>query len=166
MTALRRITGDRLVEVGYEFDELEQVRGHGKRVQRTRVADTLRKMRMALTISEEQYLAGHMFRVDFQRAHLIGIRPAALEKIDGSRGDDDDNRLTTAERCGRRIFRDIRAMGGMGTLSADCMWDVVGCERSVREWASIHGVQRNRASGILITALTIVAVSRDLIVRK
>jgi len=161
--ALLKLPGERIAELRNAFDETDQDRGSGRRVQRVVVADTLRRMRIAETISEEQYLAGHMFRADFQRAHLIGIKPAALEKIDRSGGSEDH--LSLVEVCGRRVFRDIRVVGGIGSVSASVLWDVVGCEKSLRDWGELHGKNHHLVAGILIAALDVITVSRGLVQR-
>jgi hypothetical protein len=162
-TALLKLPGERIAELRDVFDETDQDRGSGRRIRRVVVADTLRRMRIAETIGEQQYLAGHMFRADFQRAHLTGIKPAALEKIDQSGGSDDH--LSLVEICGRRVFRDLRAVGGLGSVSASVLWDVVGCEKSLRDWGELHGKNHHLVAGILVGALDVIAVSRGLIQR-
>jgi hypothetical protein len=54
------------------------------------------------------------------------------------------------------------SLGGLTSPAGSCVWDVVGLQRSVREWAMRQGwggrpVRQEQAQGILIAALGVLA---------
>jgi hypothetical protein len=64
------------------------------------------------------------------------------------------------EGAREEVWRAIVAVGGPGSPGGSCLWHVVGCESSLKEWALEQGwngrrVSQETASGILIAALAI-----------
>jgi hypothetical protein len=151
------LPGGRIAEISErDSDETAQ----GQTVTRTRVADTLRRMEMAGTINPDQKRAGDEFRLDFQTAHLHGIRPRQMERIDlvWKSGEV----LSRVEQCKRRIFRDIEALGGIGAVGSIAMWDIVGREVSLQEWAQYRGWGRKAAGGIVAASLAVIVRVRNI----
>ena len=157
---LKKLGNSRIAEVidGIN-DEQEQIRGHGKRIRQIIVCDTLRRMQLTGTITTEQKLAGDAFRIDFQTGGLHGIQQSGMEKID-HHGSDGPTMRVIASRD--RIMKDIAALGGINSPAANIAWEVLGNETSLREWAQIHGKPRDMGSGLLIAALTIIAMRRGI----
>jgi hypothetical protein len=57
-----------------------------------------------------------------------------------------------------RVERALHALGGLGSPAGQCVWHVVGLQRSLREWALRQGwggrpVRVEQAQGILVAAL-------------
>jgi hypothetical protein len=158
------LPGGRIAEISErDSDETAQ----GQTVTRTRVADTLRRMEMAKTINADQKRAGDEFRIDFQTAHLHGIRPRQMERIDMVWKSGEV--LSRVEQCKRRIFRDIEALGGIGGWPASALWHIVGEEWPIQRWCNEMSLHRHKslnpmlAAGILSAALVIVARTRKII---
>jgi hypothetical protein len=62
----------------------------------------------------------------------------------------------------RRMHAAMQALGGIGSPGGSCVWHVVGCGCSVREWAMRQGwngrpVRQEQAQGILVAALGVMA---------
>jgi hypothetical protein len=63
----------------------------------------------------------------------------------------------------RRVHQTMQALGGMSRPAGSCRWYVVGLGYSIRAWAIRQGwggraVRQERAQGILIAALGVLAV--------
>lgn len=151
------LAAGRIAEV-IERDSDDQEKG--KTVRRVVVADTLRRMEMAKTITSQQKRAGDEFRQDFQTAALSGIRQREMERIDMAWKSGEG--LTAAEHCKRKVWRDIEALGGIGSIGAVAMWDIVGLEISIQEWAALRGWNRHAAGGILVAALDVIVRTRKI----
>jgi hypothetical protein len=71
--------------------------------------------------------------------------------------------LTDAQVAAReRVARALDALGGHGSPAASCVWQVVGMQTSIREWALRQGwggrpVRQENAQGILVAALGVLA---------
>jgi hypothetical protein len=54
------------------------------------------------------------------------------------------------------------ALGGRSSYAGSCIWDVLGLERSLREWRIHHGfaINPHAATGILIAALSVIAAKK------
>jgi hypothetical protein len=62
----------------------------------------------------------------------------------------------------RRVHDAMAALGGISGPAGSCVWQVVGLQRSVREWAMRQGwggrpVRQEQAQGILVAALGLLA---------
>jgi len=62
----------------------------------------------------------------------------------------------------RRVGEALDALGGLGSPAGNCVWHVVGLQRSIREWAMRQGwggrpVRFEQAQGILVAALGVLA---------
>ncbi len=99
------------------------------------------------------------FHIAFRTAALDPIRPAPLLRVPGSTGDNATERTAAARR---KVARAMDALGGYASAAGSCVWHVVGCETSIREWAVRQGwngrpVGHTQAQGILIAALGVLA---------
>lgn len=160
-----RLPGGRLALETWEYDDEDQIRGHGKVIRRRRMQYVLDRLAALKrpdgepVVPGDHILAGDAFRQDFQTAHLSGIKLASMERIDMAWRP--SGALGAVEHCKRRIFRDIEALGGIGTLGARCMWHVVGIEEAAMDWAALNGVPRESVPAILMTALGVIARVRN-----
>ena len=62
----------------------------------------------------------------------------------------------------RRVMAALEALGGADSAAGSCVWHVVGCGASIREWAARRGwngrpVGHAQAQGILVAALGVLA---------
>jgi hypothetical protein len=140
---------------------LEEVRETDSRiVHRHRTADTLNRMLEAGTISPEMCEAGQLFQIDFALAVLdpIRARPMMLPVGGGGAPELTESQLDAR----RRVHKALDALGGIGSPGGSCLWHVLGCGCSVREWAIRRGwsgqpLRHDQAAGILIAALGVLA---------
>lgn len=148
------LPGNRVAEI----EDIDPNR-RGKSVSRARVIDTVGLLERAGTIEPEHRMAADAFRADFHRAHLSGIRLCALHRIDISAG---PRGSPAGELAARRVFEDLKSLGGVGSIASNALWRIVGMESSIRAWATERGMEDKRATGVLISALDIVAWRRGI----
>ena len=71
--------------------------------------------------------------------------------------------LTESQLDARRgVHKTLETLGGISSPAGSCVWHVVGCGCSIREWAIRRGwsgrpVRQEQAQGILIAALGMLA---------
>jgi hypothetical protein len=132
-----------------------------------RAIDTLGQMLANATITPEMHEAGCIFRSQFRLASLDPLRARSLIRLPGSTGDS----VTESQAAARqRVARALAALGGAGSPAGSCVWHVVGCEASVREWAMRQGwggrpVPTSQAQGMLVAALAVLAAHYGLVRR-
>jgi hypothetical protein len=62
----------------------------------------------------------------------------------------------------RRVHRALEALGGIGSPGGSCLWHVLGCGCSIREWAITRSwagrpMRQEQGTGVLVTALGILS---------
>jgi hypothetical protein len=124
-----------------------------------RAIDTLGQMLANATITPEMHEAGCIFRTQFRLAALDPLRARSLLRLPGSTGDSVTEQQAAARQ---RVARALAALGGAGSPAGSCVWHVVGCETSVREWAMRQGwggrsIPASQAQGVLVAALAVLA---------
>lgn len=139
----------------------------GRSARPYRAVDTLATMERRGSITPAMRQAAEDFRRRFVKAHLDPLRAFDYSRPKGagpgrSRSDGDDIGLRV-ESAREEVWRAIVAVGGPGSPGGSCLWHVVGCESSLKEWALEQGwngrrVSQETASGILIAALAILEV--------
>jgi hypothetical protein len=148
-----------------ERREIEQVREidvDGRIVLRHRTVDSLGKLVRSGAITEAMHDAGRAFQRDFQFAGLDPIRARPwLLPVGGGAPDLTEGQLDAR----RRVHRALEALGGIGSPGGGCLWHVLGCGCSIREWAIRQGwsgrpVRQEQAQGILVAALGVLAGER------
>lgn len=124
-----------------------------------RAVDTLGAMLANGTISAEMYEAGEIFRQQFRTAALDAVRTTPLLRLPRGTGTAATERQFDARR---KVAAALEALGGADSAAGSCAWHVVGCEYSVREWATRQGwggrsVGHSQAQGVLVAALGVLA---------
>lgn len=131
----------------------------GRPVTRRRAEDLLDRMLANGTITAAMRDAGESFHMVFRAAALDPLRPMPLLRAPGG----GEATLTErAEAARHRVHRAIAALGGAESAGGSCVWHVVGCGMSVREWAVSQGwggrsMGHVQAQGVLVAALGVLA---------
>lgn len=153
-TPLHEPTGWRLQHGRFAAPVREADPDTGLTVIHRRAIDTLGQMLANGTITPEMHDAGQAFRAAFRVAALDPLRARSLVWTPPTTGE----RLSDRQMAAReRVARAMDALGGPASLAGSCIWHVVGCEASVREWAARHGLHHVAAGGVLVAALGVLA---------
>lgn len=121
-----------------------------------RSIDTLAAMLRKDTITASMRQAGEDFRAIFAVACLDPLRAPDLRRIpQGFRELPLSARQAEARK---KVWQVLQALGGTNSPAGSCVWHVVGCELTLKDWALRQGwsgrsVSQEAASGILIGAL-------------
>jgi hypothetical protein len=148
---------------GRTLEEGREVDPDGRIVLRHRTVDSLRTLLRSGAITEAMHDAGRAFQRDFQFAGLdpIGARPMMLPPGGGGAPELTESQLDAR----RRVHKALEGLGGIGSPEGSCLWHVLGCGCSIREWAIRRGwsgqpLRQEQAQGILIAALGVMAAWR------
>jgi len=126
-----------------------------------RFVDTLAVMERRGSITAGMRQAGEDFRDCFAIAHLDPLSAFDISRPrTGSRGgsrpvEEPGSRIENARKV---VWHATLAVGGLGSAGGSCIWHVVGCQQSLKEWALEQGwngrrMSQEAASGILIASL-------------
>lgn len=142
-------------------EEVRELDPEGRIVVHNRLVDTLARMYKSGSISEPMLDAGRWFQRQFIIAQLDPLRAADIARIPGNGREPPDPGDTTLG-ARRQVNGALRALGGRDGPTGSVAWHVLGCGRSVREWALSQGwagrqVRREQAEGMLISALDLLA---------
>ncbi|HEX6010358.1 MAG TPA: DUF6456 domain-containing protein [Geminicoccaceae bacterium] len=134
----------------------------GRLVVRHRVVDTLGRMLKAGTIDGAMHDAGREFQRSFALAQLHPLRAADLLRAPGGGRGREAETGSVPLAARDRVHRALLALGGHDSPAGSCAWHVLGCGRSVREWALRQGwggrpVRQEQAQGMLVAALGLLA---------
>ena len=146
--------------LGLELEEVGETDLDGRIVLRHRTVDSLGKLLRSGAVTEAMHDAGRAFQRDFRFAGLDPIRARPMDvPLGGGRASDLTDRQLHARR---RVRAAMEALGGIGSPGGSCLWHVLGCGCSVREWALRRGwsgqpLRQEQAQGILIAALGVLA---------
>jgi hypothetical protein len=118
--------------------------------------DTLAVMTRKGTISAAMRQAGEDFHALFMRAALEPLRAADLTRLPHGAAKHDLSETQFEAR--RRVWRTLERVGGIASPAGSCLWHVVGCEWSVKDWALREGwggrpLSQETAAGVLVAAL-------------
>jgi len=101
-------------------------------------------------ISDAMLHAAEQFHRAFQAAMLDPLRAADM----GRTGCADASRNAFGSDSARRQVRAVIAsLGGQASLAGSIVWEVVGEDRSLRQWSQQHGRDPKVAKGILVASL-------------
>jgi hypothetical protein len=145
---------------GREFEEVRAVDPHGKIGVRHRLIDTLGRMLKSGTIDQAMHDAGRDFEATFIIAQLDPLRAVPILCVPGIGRQPDLNERQLHAR--RRVQEALQALGGHGSPTGSWAWHVLGCQRSIREWAMRQGwggrpLHVQQAQGIALAALDLLA---------
>jgi hypothetical protein len=145
---------------GRQLEEVREKGSEGRIVVHHRTVDTLGKMLRAGTITPEMHDAARDLQAAFIVANLDPLRALPILRVPGTGRDLDLNDRQVCAR--RRVHKAMAALGGISSPAGSCVWQVVGLQRSVREWAMRQGwggrpVRQEQAQGILVAALGMLA---------
>ena len=131
----------------------------GAVVSHRRAIDLLARLETNGTITGVMHDAGDMFMTQFRAAAMGSVRIAPLMRVPAATGETVTERASAARR---KVAEAMDALGGPASAGGSCVWHVVGCETSIREWASRQGwggrpVGHAQAQGILVAALGVLA---------
>lgn len=123
--------------------------------------DTLSQMARRGSITPAMREAGEAFRELFRVAQLDPLSAIDLAKPKVAGGllrrhlAVPGHRIEAARAA---VWRSVLAVGGPSSPAGSCVWHVIGCERSLKEWALEQGwngrrISQETASGMLIAAL-------------
>jgi hypothetical protein len=141
---------------GRELEEVREKDPDGRIVVHHRTVDTLGKMLRAGTITQKMHDAARDFQAAFGIANLDPLRAAPILRVSGCGPEPCLNERQLDAR--RRVHAAMHALGGINSPAGSCVWHVLGCGCSIREWAIRRGwggrpVRRDQAQGILVAAL-------------
>jgi hypothetical protein len=141
-------------------EEVREKDPDGRIVVHHRLVDTLDRMHKAGSITEPMLDAGRQFQRHFVIAQLDPLRAPDIARIPGNGREAEPSDTTLGAR--RRVHGAIQALGGLDGPMGSVVWHVLGCGRSIKEWALRQGwggqlVRQEQAQGMLIAALDLLA---------
>jgi hypothetical protein len=121
-----------------------------------RATDTLLVMERRGTIAPAMRQAAEDFRALFRAASLDPLRAPDLNRMPRAGRD-----FTLGERGGvarEKVWAAMTALGGIHSPAGSCVWHVVGCEWTLKDWALREGwggrpLGVETAAGVLVGAL-------------
>jgi hypothetical protein len=139
-----------------ELEGVREVDPDGRIIVHHRTVDSLSKLLQSDAISEAMHDAGRAFQRDFQFAGLDPIRARSMMLLAGGGGASEFTESQLHAR--RRVHRALETLGGIASPGGSCLWHVLGCGCSIREWAISRGwsgrpIRQEQAQGILVAAL-------------
>ncbi len=120
------------------------------------------RMLKAGTITPAMFNAGRDFHSCFTTAALNSMPMSSMERTSGHGRAGNENFTVAQIDALKKINSTLNCLGGPNSLSGSCVWHVVGCETSIREWARRQRwngstVHHSTAQGVLIAALETLA---------
>lgn len=121
-----------------------------------RATDTLLVMERRRTITPEMRQAGEDFRAIFRAASLDPLRAPDLGRV--PRAGRDLHLGARASEARDKVWAALTALGGIHSPAGSCVWHVVGCEWTLKDWALREGwggrpLGVETAAGVLVGAL-------------
>jgi hypothetical protein len=131
----------------------------GRPVVHGRIVDALERLRRRGVISSAMWHAGRHFQRDF---HLAAIAVMPLPRLVWAPGNGEAELTERQADARRRLASAVRVLGGFAAPPTCCVWQVLGEERSLAEfalrqrWAG-RPMHWHVAQGMLVAALAVLA---------
>jgi hypothetical protein len=159
VTPLSAPTPWRLQHGDFHAPRVEPDPDTGTPVSLRRAVTLLDRMVASGTITPAMRQAGDDFHRSFRVASLDPLRAAPFMRVPRTSGDTTTERIEAARG---RIGKAMAVLGGSDSPAGSCIWHVVGCEASIREWAARCGwggrsMGHAQAQGVLVGALGVLA---------
>jgi hypothetical protein len=143
-----------------ELEEVRELDPNGGIVVHHRLVDTLGRMLKSGTIDQAMRDAGRDLQAAFIVAQLDPMRAMPILRVPGTGRDPDLSERQLDAR--QRVHEAMQALGGISSPVGSWAWHVLGCQRSIREWAMHQGWSGRRlhvqqAQGIALAALDLLA---------
>jgi hypothetical protein len=121
-----------------------------------RATDTLLVMERRGTITPAMRQAAEGFRALFRSASLDPLRAPDLNRMPGASRDPQLGARGGEAR--EQVWAAMTALGGIHSPAGSCIWHVVGCEWTLKDWALREGwggrpLGVETAAGVLVGAL-------------
>jgi hypothetical protein len=121
-----------------------------------RALDTLGTMLRKGSITAEMHQAGEDFHALFMTAQLDPMRVPDLTRL--PQGIHELPMTLAQAEARKQVWLALKSLGGMSAPAGSCVWHVVGCEWTLKDWALRQGWNRRSisqeiASGILVGSL-------------
>lgn len=121
-----------------------------------RSMDTLALMLRKGSITAPMKQAGDDFRTLFALAGLETLRALDLARVPQGWRDMPLSLVQVDAR--RKVWQALEVLGGIASPAGSCVWHVIGCEWTVKDWALREGwggrpLRDHTAAGVLIGAL-------------
>ena len=145
---------------GRQLEEVREVDPDGRIVVHHRLVDTLGRMLKSGTIDQAMHDAGRDFQAAFIVAQFESLRAMPILRVPGTGRELDLNERQLHAR--RRVQEAMQVLGGHASPTGSWAWHVLGCQRSIREWAMRQGwagrpLHVQQAQGIGLAALDLLA---------
>jgi hypothetical protein len=145
---------------GRELEEVRESDPDGRIVVHYRNSDTLDRLLKSGAIDPAMHDVARAFQTHFAIASLDPIRAPPVLRVPGKRCEPDLNERQIDAR--RRVHAALQALGGISSPAGSCVWHILGCGCSIREWALRQGwcgrsVDQKEAKGALVAALGMLA---------
>jgi hypothetical protein len=129
---------------------------HGRPARPYRAEDTLARLQRLGSISAAMRQAGDDFHALFRLAQLDPLAAPDLRRVPQAVRELPASARTDEAR--RRVWSALKVLGGPASPAGACIWHVVGCGWTLKEWALRAGwsgrpITAENASGILAAAL-------------
>jgi len=143
-----------------ELEEVRELDPNGGIVVHHRLVDTLGRMLTSGAIDQAMHDAGRDLQAAFIVAQLDPMRAMPIPRVPGTGHDPDLSERQLDAR--RRVHEALQALGGISSPVGSWAWHVLGCQRSIREWAMRQGwggrpLHVQQAQGIALAALDLLA---------
>jgi hypothetical protein len=144
----------------HELEEVRELDPDGRVVVHHRLVDTLGRMLRSGTIDEAMHDAGRDLQAAFIVAQLDPMRAVPILRAPRVRHDPELSERQLDAR--RRVHEALQALGGISSPGGSWAWHVLGCQRSIREWAMRQGwrgrpLHVQQAQGIALATLDLLA---------
>jgi hypothetical protein len=105
--------------------------------------------------------AGARFHREFRLGSLGDLHAADVGRVRSSAGWTGRAISANAEHFRRRVWDALEALGGLDRPPASCIYHVIGCEQTLKDWCreryTARRISEHQAPGILVAALACLA---------